>query len=152
MKGFLSFLFIASIGLNAMFLSGCTSTQFGRWCHKVGYGDPCRLAQGQCSGSTQTTYHSNPSAPSGDDGKAQLARIATLLDIPTSGKSASDLVSDILYKLDRPTTPVPTALDQPSYDKLSERLLKAEKPVLLDYQRFISDLQGKRVIVIEPEN
>lgn len=151
MKGFLSLLFIASLGLNVMFLTGCTSTQFGRWCHKVGYGDPCRLAQSQSSGAVQTTYHPNPSASSGNEGKAQLARIATLLDIPTSGKSASDLESDILYKLDR-QTPVPTALDQTAYDNLYKRLLTAEKPVLQDYQQFIFDLQGKRVIVIEPEN
>ena len=131
MKGFLSLLLILSIALNIGFLTGCATF------HDAVYGNPCK-------------YSSHNPPMSGNDGKAQLTRIATLLGIPTSGKSASDLASDILYELDR-QTPVPEALDPVSYDKLSERLLTAEKPVLLEYQRFISDLQGKQVIVIEPE-
>lgn len=132
MKGFLSLLLILSIALNIGFVTGCATL------HDAVYGTPCK-------------YSTRPPIPSGDGGKAQLARIAQLLDIRTSGKSASDLVSDICYKLDR-TEAVPDALDKSAFDKLSVRLLSGEKPALEEYQRFISDLQGKRVIVIAPED
>ena len=132
MKGFLSLLLILSITLNVGFLTGCSTI------HDAVYGNPCK-------------YSSHPPTSVGDGGKAQLIRIAQLLDIPTNGKSASDLVSDICYKLDR-SKEVPDALSQAAFDKISAGLLPGEKPVLEEYQRFVSDLQGKRVIVIEPED
>lgn len=142
MKRFLSFLLLLSIALSVGFLTGCRTIRKCVHNYILLYGSaPCEFCSANHVSQTQSK----------DADKVQLTRIATLLDIPTSGKSASDLESDILYKLDR-RTPVPTALDQTAYDNLSKRLLTAEKPVLRDYQQFIFDLQGKRVIVIEPEN
>lgn len=132
MKGFLSLLLILSVALNVGFLTGCATI------HNAVYGNPCK-------------YSSHPPVSGGDGDKVQLARIAHLLEIPTNGKSASDLVSDICYTLDR-STDVPDALDTTAFDELFVRLLPGEKPTLKEYHRFISDLQGKRVIVIEPED
>lgn len=134
-------LFIASIALNAFFLTGCTSTRAGRWVQEQCYGKPCQLSQERAS------------MPSRDHERETLVRIARLIGIPTSGKSTSDLANDICFKLDpdRFKTP-PAALDQESFERLSVRLLSGEKPVLEDYQRFISDLAGKRILVMNPED
>lgn len=86
-----------------------------------------------------------------DDGKSELVRIASLLNIKTSGKSASDLSSDIRYKLDR-SVEVPATFAPAAFEKMTKDLRVEEKEAMGKYHQFISDLQGKRVIVIEPEN
>ena len=126
MKTLAVILFIASAALNIGFLTGCQSL------HDAVYGSPCEFV---------------PSAPKQDE-TADLARIAGRLDIKTSGKTASDLVADICYKLDR-SMDVPKAFDESAFNEATKDLLSGEKEILRKYQQFISDLQGKRVIVIE---
>ena len=164
MNGFLSLLLILSITLNVGFLTGCATI------HDTFYGNSCNLKMVEFERIKKDLVQakvefertkkdldqakrelSESRSRQGGYGKAELTRIAQLLDIPTNGKSASDLVSDICYKLDR-STDVPDALDAAAFDKLFVRLLSGEKPALEKYQRFISGLQGKRIIVIEPEN
>ena len=106
--------------------------------HDIIYGSPCKFAGEVREPSDRT------------DGKTELVRIAGLLDIKTSGKSASDLASDIRNKLNR-STDVPTVYSVSSFEKMAKDLNPDESKAMREYQRFISDLQGKRVIVIEPE-
>ena len=128
MKVLAVILFIASVALNVGFLTGCQSL------HDAVYGSPCKFV---------------PAAPK-QDGATDLARIAGLLDIKTSGKAATDLVADICYKLDR-NMDVPKAFDDSAFNDATKDLLSGEKEVLRKYQQFISELQGKRVIVIDRE-
>ena len=130
MKVITILLLIASVALNVCFFAGCRSL------HDAAYGNPCK-------------YGIIPPATDGD--KSELARIAGMLGIKTSGKSASDLSSDIRYSLDHKVD-VPTSFDSAAFEKMAKDLNSSEEKAMRDYQRFISDLQGKRVIVIEPEN
>lgn len=127
MKAFLYLLLILSIACNVSFLAGCAAF------HDVVYGKPCKFA------------------PKDDGGKDRLVRIANILDIRTDGKTVSDLESDIKYKLDR-STDIPKAMEGAAVEKLSVRLIGNEKTEINRYHQFISDLQGKRVIVIERED
>ncbi len=129
MKTITILLLIASVALNVCFFAGCRSL------HDAVYGNLCM-------------YGATP--PATDSGKSELVRIAGLLGIKTSGKSASDLSSDIRYKLDR-SIDVPNAYDAKAFDEMKQRLNPKQEEKIQEYQRFISDLQGKRVIVIEPE-
>ena len=104
--------------------------------HDTVFGDPCKFAL--------------PLQPSTQDGKTELVRIAGLLDIKTSGKTVSDLSSDIRYKLDR-STDVPAVFDAAAFEKMAKDLNSDEASAMRKYQQFISSLQNKRVIVIEPE-
>ena len=131
MKTLAILLFIASVALNVGFLTGCQSL------HDAVYGNPCKYSQA-------------PVQLVNDGGKAELVRIAGMLDIKTSGKTSSDLSSDIRYKLDR-NTDVPNAFDVAAFEKMAKDLNSAEEKAMREYQRFILDLQGKKVIVIEPE-
>lgn len=130
MKVITILLLIASVALNVCFFAGCRSL------HDAVYGNPCK-------------YGSIP--PATDSGKSELVKIAGLLNIKTSGKSASDLSSDIRYKLDRKVE-VPATFDLAAFEKMVKDLRVEEKKAMSEYQQFISDLQGKRVIVIEQEN
>ena len=136
MKALLTLMFIASLGLNVMFLTGCTSTRLGRWTHKKCYGDPCRL--------------SPVSVSSGDSGKAELERIASLLRIKTSGKSASDIAGDIRYVLDR-SAHVPASLSDTELARVKNQLSSVQGGTVEEINKFVDSLQGKRVIVIAPE-
>ena len=131
MKTIAILLFIASVALNVGFLTGCQSL------HDAVYGNPCKDSQA-------------PVQPVNDGGKAELVRIAGMLDIKTSGKTVSDLSSDIRYRLDR-NSDVPTVFDDADFEKMANDLNPIEKKAMREYQRFISGLQGKKVIVIEPE-
>ena len=136
-KALLTLMFIASLGLNIMFLTGCTSTRLGRWTHKQCYGDPCRL--------------SPVSVSSGDSARAELERIASSLSIKTAGKSASDLASDIRYVLDR-NIQVPATLTDEEMKEVASLLSNTKAGKVKDLQRFVSSLQGKHVIVVSPED
>ena len=129
MKVLATILFIASAALNVVFLTGCKSL------HDVVFGVPCRFAP------------SKPQEPKQDD-KAELARIAGLLDISTTGKTTSDLAADIYYKLDR-STDAPSLFDASSFEEMTKVLGPEQEKAMREYQQFISDMQGKRVIVIE---
>lgn len=130
MKVITILLLIASVVLNVCFFAGCRSL------HDAVYGNPCK-------------YEANP--PTTDRGKSELVGIAGLLNIKTSGKSASDLSSDIRYKLEQKVE-VPATFDAAAFEKMTKDLRVEEKKAMSEYHQFISDLQGKRVIVIEPEN
>ena len=130
-KKIITLMFVASVVLNVGFLTGC------KMLHDTVFGDPCRFV--------------TPKQSSAQDGKAELVRIAGLLDIKTSGKTASDLSSDIRYKLNR-STDVPEVFDTVAFEKMAKDLNSDEALVMRKYQQFISELQGRRVIVIEPEN
>ena len=131
MKAIAILLFLTSATLNVCLFTGC------RTLHEVVYGNPCKYAPS--------------SVPSiNDGGKAELVRIAGLLDIKTSGKTASDLSSDIRYKLDR-SIDVPITFDTMAFEKMAKDLNSKEEKAMREYHRFISELQDKRVIVIEPE-
>ena len=128
-SSFATLLLAASVAVNAGFFAGCKSL------HDMAFGHPCK-------------YSSVPS-PKGDDGKDRLERIAQTLNIKTSGKMASDLESAIKDKLDR-SVDVPIVYK--GFDELAKVLGAEQEVKMVEYQRFISDLQGKRVIVIEPED
>ena len=130
MKVIVFLLFITSLVLNVAILTGC------RTLHDTVYGSSCKY-------SPQKQTDNN-------DIKAELVRIASLLDIKTSGKTASDLSSDIRYKLER-SADVPNAFNATAFERMSKDLRVEEKEAMRAYHRFIHDLQGKRVIVIEPE-
>lgn len=137
----LSILFLVSVTLNVCFLTGCQAL------HDAVYGNPCKYRPLQPAGD-DGKYR--PLRPAGDDGKSELVRIANLLDIKTGEKSASDLSFDIRYKLDR-CVDVPKVFDKEAFQKMEKDLRSSEKDAMREYQSFISSLQGKRVIVIEPE-
>lgn len=150
MKGFLSLLLILSITLNVGFLTGCATF------HDTFYGNSCNLKMVEFKRIKKDLDQakrelSEIRSRQGGYGNAELPRIAKLLEIPTNGKSASDLVRDICYKLDRKTT-IPALFDPGAFEEMARDLNPEEEPAMREYQRFISDLQGKHVIVIEPEN
>lgn len=128
----MSILFLASVALNVCFLAGCQSL------HDAVYGNPCK-------------YGAKP--PVGDGGKSKLEPIASMMGIKTLGKSASELSLEICSKLDRCTFDVPQVFEETAFKVMEEDLRPSEKAAMRGYQAFISDLrrQGKRVIVIEPE-
>ncbi len=128
-RSLMMLLFIASVVLNVCFIAGCRSL------HDAVYGKPCKYA---------------PVPPVHDIDKAVLVGIAESLNIKTEGKNVSDLSSDIHYKLDRDTA-VPIAFDAAAFDKMAKDLRVEEKDAMREYQRFITNLQGKRVIVIEQD-
>ena len=125
---------LLSVAVNVGFLTGCAAF------HDLAYGTPCKYA----ATSVPTTV------PRGDDGKMQLVSIAESLGIRTSGKSASDLASDIRYALDR-SEPVPALLEDKAFEKMANGLGSSNEKAVRRYQEFITSLQGKRVIVVEPE-
>lgn len=135
MKATLTILLTLSITVNVGFLTGCATF------HDAVYGNPCKY-----SVKTQSRR------PGNDDLKASLVQIANLLDIRTDGLAASDIERAIINKLDRPPLSVPRAMDDAAIEKLTVRLIGDEKDMIREYQRFISDLQEKRVIVIELED
>ena len=47
---------------------------------------------------------------------------------------------------------MPATFDAAAFEKMTKDLRVEEKKAMSEYHQFISDLQGKRVIVIEPEN
>lgn len=121
-------LIIASIALNACLFAGCKSL------HNYVYGKPCKFID-----------------KSELVNKSELVEIARLLGIETSGKSASDLSSDIRIKLDDKVE-APIAFDSAAFEKMAKDLRVEEKKSMIEYHQFISDLQDKRVIVIERED
>lgn len=122
---------LVSIALNVCVLAGCRSL------HDAVYGNPCKYSPAPV-----------PSVNGGN--KVELVRIAEVLGIKTSGKTVSDLSSDIRYKLGCGTD-VPSVFDAAAFEKMAKDLNSTEEKFMREYQRFISDLQGKRVIVIEQE-
>ena len=130
MKTLTVLLLLASIALNVCFFAGCKTL------HDAVYGNPCKYGQPL----TSTVYQQS----------AELIRIAGLLNVKTHGKSSSDLTSDICYKLDR-SADVPTVYNSSSFETMAKALGTEQEKAMREYQRFISELQGKRVIVIEPE-
>lgn len=129
MKTIAILLFFASVALNVGFLTGCQSL------HDAFYGNPCKYSQA-------------PVQPVNDGGKAELVHIAELLEIKTSGKTTSDLASDIRYTLGRNVL-VPSIYAE--FEKLAKALSSKQQESMREYHNFISDLQGKKVVVIEPE-
>lgn len=120
MKVLATILLLASLALNAAFLTGCV---------------------------TRGTFFGDGQTSANDDGRARLVRIADLLDIPTEGKSAFDLESDIRHALDRAMI-APPAFDEATFEKTAKKVNSKEEEVLRDCQRFILRLQGKRVIAV----
>ena len=117
MKTITIMLLVASVALNACFFAGCKSL------HDAVYGNPCKYA--------------TPVPRADDDGKSELVRIASLLNIKTDGKSASDLSSDIRYKLDRSAV-VPNVFDEAAFEKMAKMFL---------FQFFLSLIQAVSLII-----
>lgn len=92
----------------------------------------------------------NPPPPPTDDGRARLSRIASLLDIPTDGKQASDLEGDIRYKLNHDKV-VPAPYDEAAFAKMTQKIGTKDAEAMKEYHQFILELQGKRVIVVGGE-
>ena len=131
MKTLTIILFLASGTLNVCLFTGC------RTLHDVVYGNnPCKFCE--------ISHGRN------NDDTTELARIAGLLDIKTSGKTASDLSSDIRYKLDC-NVEVPNVFNPEAFEKMAKKVNSETEKAMREYQSFISGLQGKRVIVIDPE-
>lgn len=131
-SSFATILLVCSAALNVGLLSGCAVF------HDAIYGNPCK-------------FSSAPTPVKVNDGKQELERIAELLDIKTSGRTTFDIASDIRCKLDG-SPDVPLAYDTAAFEKMAKDLGTAEEKAMREYQCFITKLQGKRVIVIEPEN
>lgn len=123
MKAFATLLLLASLSLNAAFLTGCV---------------------------TRETFLGNGETSQDDDGRARLARIAGVLGIPTENKSAFDIESEIRHVLDR-ATDAPQAFGQADFETMAKDLNPVEREAMQEYQRFILRLQGKRVIVVGGE-
>ena len=130
-SSFATLLLAASVAVNAGFFAGCKSL------HNMAFGDPCK--------------YSTVQSPKVDDGKERLESIAKLLNIRTAGKMAFDLESAIKDKLDH-SIDVPKVFNSAAFEKMAKDLRIEEKEAMREYQGFISGLQGKRVIVIEPED
>lgn len=120
MKAFATLLLLASLALNAAFLTGCVS-----WIPFLG----------------------DKASSKDDDGRARLVRIAEVLDIPTEDKSAYDLECAISHVLNRAMN-VPQAFGEADFEKMAKDLNPVEREAMQQYQRFILGLQGKRVIVM----
>lgn len=120
MKVLLSVLLVLSLALNVACLTGC-------------------IRIGGNSGP-------NPPPPP-DDSKARLLRIASLLDIPTDGKQASDLEGDIRYKLNHDKV-VPAPYDEAAFENMLQMVGSRDEAAMREYHQFIRQLQGKRVIVV----
>ncbi len=135
MKAFLSFLLLASIAVNVGFLTGCASF------HDLCYGsNPCK----HCSAIHVSPYQLDA------EKKKELVKIADLLGIETTRKEASDLSSDICYVLDRKEN-VPGGLSPSEMSEIQDLLSTSHARKIADLNQFVEELQGKRVIVIEPE-
>lgn len=130
MKTILSLLLVLSLAVNVGFLSGCAEF------HDPVYGNPCR----------RSVREPSP-APVGDDAKARLEEIADLLGIPTGGKSAADLASDIRYALDRETF-VPAGLTGSELARAKNQLSSEQARKIEEIQKFVDSLQGKRIVVV----
>ena len=138
MKTFLSFILILSIAVNIGFFTGCAAF------HNAVYGVPCKIA------SAQTANRRPVSSAAKDSGRAELVRIAELLGIQTSGKSADALAGDIRYVLDR-SEAIPAELSNSTQSEAKRRLPPDAWREIEEHSRFVSDLQGKRVIAFTPE-
>ena len=123
MKALLTLIVILSIAVNIGFLTGCATF------HDAIYGTPCKFSDG---------------------GKAELVRIANCLGIKTSGKEASDISGDIRYVLDR-SAHVPASLSDTELAKVKNQLSSVQGGTVEEINKFVDSLQGKRVIVIAPE-
>ena len=135
MKTILTLIFVASIGLNIAVLTGCQTI------HDNIYGKPCRYAP---KTTTQTIR-------TGDDGREALAVIASELGLPIGERDAETLKIDILHVLMKRKT-VPRLFDDDSFEDLSKDLPPSKTDwvnFMREYQRFIRDLQSKRIIVID---
>lgn len=126
MKALFILISIASIAANICFLSGCASF------HATVYGTPCKFA------------------PPIIDGKPELIRIASLLGIKTADKSASDLANDIHYILDR-SYYVPSPLTEAEMSVVGDLLSSSEFKAIKELNNFVSELQRKHIIVVQPE-
>ena len=133
MKVLLTLIVILSIAANIGFLTGCATF------HDAIYGTPCKFSP-----------DNHPAAPTNNGGKAELVRIANILDIKTSGKSVFDIARDIRYVLNR-NAEIPSVFDEVAFEEMAKDLNTSEEKAMRDYQRFVSSLKGKRVIVIAPE-
>ena len=121
MKTLATILLLASLALNAAFLTGCV---------------------------TRATFFGND-VPE-DEGRARLVRIADILEIQTAGKSAFDLESDIRHSLESDVD-VPRAFDEETLEAIAQASTTQEAEILRNYQRFILRLQGKRILVVGGE-
>ena len=140
MKSFVHFLFIASIGLHVLFLTGCTNFSVGKWVHKKVYGDPCKYA----SATSGQTVHSV------DAETETLMLIAGDLGLHTD-RDAETLKHDIREAISDVRNP-PRLFDGDAFEKMAKDLNSFEEDAMREYQRFIRSLQGKRLIVISPED
>ena len=138
MKTIQTLLFLASIGLNIAFLTGCQTI------HDNIYGTPCKYASAK---PTQTNL-------TGDDGREALVVIASDLGLPTDERDADTLIFDIRHLLSNRDT-APRLFDDDSFENMSKDLPPSKSDwvnSMREYQRFIRELQGKRIIVISPED
>ena len=127
MKVLTILLLIASVALNVCFISGCKAF------HDQVYGDPCRYA---------------PEVSNVDASKAELERVAKRLDIEPK-QLPSELSSTIIDKFNRSNVEVPFAYD--GFEELANALGPEQEEAMRRYHQFITELQGKCVIVLEPE-
>ena len=144
MKTILSFLFIVSVGLNVLFLTGCAFPRPGRWIHNTVYGNPCKYATTNAPIPKPTVSHS-------DDGREALAVIAEDIYLKTDGRDAATLKRDIHETLSNKVF-APVMFDSDAFEKMAKDLTSSEEGVMREYQRFIRNLQGKTIIVINSKD
>ena len=138
MKSVVHFLFIASVGLNALFLTGCTNFSVGKWVHKKVDGNPCKYS----SATAGQTVHT------GGAEKEALMLIAGELGLH-GDRDAETLKHDIMEAISDVRNP-PKLFDGDAFEKMAKDLNSSEEDAMREYQRFIRSLQGKRLIVISP--
>lgn len=133
MSAFFVVIFIASVALNGVLLSGCVAPEKCPLCG--------RDKRGQSSMQSSTVY----------DAANDLQEIASRLGIETEGRDACETASQIKTHL----CIEPSAKGFPR-ELLTEQQLEGVRDLIpekmnatiAEYQRFIKSLEGKRFIVI----
>lgn len=131
----LSILFIASIALNAAFLSGCISMTdiFGN------------------SSSTQSDPRQKPTPV--DSESFYLREIATTLGLaPSSDKTPGDIAFDISQVLNNTQRYKGGVLSDQSFDECKAAIPTSKDTEIFEaYHAFIKKINGKRLIILDSE-
>ena len=127
---FLAILFIASVALNAAFLTGCISPEDIRWNGK--------------GTSQQGTKHSVPEA-------SYLREIAAALGLsPSSDKTPGDIALDIEQVLKNSQAYKGDVFSDETFKECKAAIPTAKDTAIFEaYQAFIKKVAGKRILILE---
>ena len=126
-------LFIASVAVNGVLLSGCVTQGKCPLCR--------REKNGQTSSKSMAVY----------DAADDLREIANKLGIDTDGKDARELASSIktqLYVRANAKGFPRELLSSEQFEEVKDVLPRGRAEIIDAYQKFIKSLEGKRFVVI----